>query len=300
MMTMNGKRGRGGEAVRLCRAAVLPGVLLAAVLLAGCGKAVITRDDPVRHENKGDQAYLAGDYETALREYNRSLELGSQKLKVNNNIGNVHFRRGQYELAEKYYRMALDIDPTYLFSINNLALTYVRRQNGAEAGRILSAALLKSPGNVLLLNSLSQVQAKQGDLKGAEASLKKAVEMNPDYAIALNNLGDLYLKNPAMGEDPLPFILRAIAKAPDNKLFYDTLGWYYCERGVFDEAAIALGKAFSQEPDNAEVRVHYATVLEWLGKEKEAMDLWQAVMDMPGDQELTTLARRRYWEIKGK
>ncbi len=275
--------------------------LIAAVLCCGCPSPKDkVREDAISHENLGDQFYEKGDMESAQREYTKALEMGSQKLKVYNNLGDVNFRRGQYEAAEKYYRMALRIDPSYIFSVNNLALTLYRLQNLDEAKNMLVGAIRQSPGSALLHNSLAQILIREGDLENGIGYLRKAVELNPDYAIALNNMGDLYLKNPELGEDPLPYVMRAIEKDPDNMLFYDTLGWYYCRIGVFDEALLALGKAFIQDPENIEIRFHYATVLEWLGKEKEALEQWQVIMEMPGDRELTNAARRHYWEIKGK
>jgi tetratricopeptide (TPR) repeat protein len=273
---------------------------LACLAGAGCGRAMIARDDAVARENRGDQLYEKGDWEGAQKEYTRALDMGSRKLKLYNNLGNVHFRRGQYELAEKHYRTALGIDPTYLFSRNNLALVRLRLQDADGAEALLREAMADSPGSALLHNSLGQVRLRRGDLAGAVAEFRKAVELNPDYAAALNNLGDVFLKNPALGEDPLPFIMRAIQKEPDNGLFYDTLGWYYVQAGVFDEALIALGKALVHDPDNLEVRVHYATALEWLGKEKEAMEQWQAITELPGEAELIELAWRSYWELKGR
>lgn len=287
-----GKRGRGWL--------VLAAGTMALVMVGGCGRKIVIRDDAPAYENRGDQLYEKGEYELALKEYNRALELGGLKLKLYNNIGNLHFRKGQYELADKNYRLALGIDPEYIFAINNLALALHRQRRPTEAKNLILEALKRSPGNALLLTSLARIVKDEGDLARAVDHLKRAIDTNPDYAVALNNLGDIYLNHPELGEDPVPYIRRAIEKNPDNKLFYDTLGWYYTQAGVFDEAIIALGKAFVQEPDNLEVRIHYATVLEWIGKEKEALEQWKAIMEIPGDVALVNEARRHYWELKGR
>lgn len=278
---------------------ILP-LVLAGALLQGCPMDNAGREDSLYHENRGDQLYEKGDMTAALNEYTAAMEMGSKKLKTYNNLGNVYFRRGQYELAEKYYREALAIDPLYLFSLNNLALTLYKQQNYEDARALVLKGLEKTKGSALLYNTLAQIVIKEGKLKEGIDYLLKSVEANPDYDIALNNLGDLYLKNPGLGEDPLPLIMRAIKKNPNNNLFYDALGWYYCQIGIFDEALIALGKAFIQDPENVEIRVHYATVLEWLGKEKEAMEQWKVVMEIPGEKDLINTARRHYWELKGR
>ncbi len=274
--------------------------LCSGILTPGCSGKRPPRETTALHEHNGDRYYEAGDFDSALREYSKALEMGSQKLKVYNNLGNVYFQRGQYEVAERYYRQALDIDPAYLFSLNNLALALLHQHRYRQAGSLLTKALTQSPGSAVLYNSLALVNLGEEDMESAAGFLKKAVEINPDYSVALNNLGDLYLKNPELGEDPLPYIKRAIEKDPENMLFYDSLGWYYFRNGIFSEALIHLGKAFVQDPDNLEVRVHYAEVLEWLGKEKEALEQWEAVMEMSGDQEMVNMARRHYWEIKGR
>jgi hypothetical protein len=44
---------------------------------------------------------------------------------------------------------------------------------------------------------------------------------------------------------------------------------------MFAEATIEIGKAFLYD-QKIEVRVHFATVLEWIGKEKEALGSGQS------------------------
>jgi cytochrome c-type biogenesis protein CcmH/NrfG len=69
---------------------------------------------------------------------------------------------------------------------------------------------------------------------------------------------------------------------------------------MFADATIQIGKAFRFDPRNLEVRVHYATVLEWIGKEKEALELWETILELTDDNRIRQMAREHFWEIRGR
>ena len=209
-------------------------------------------------------------------------------------------RQGKTGAAQAAYRKALELDPEYLFAMNNLVLALYRGGERDLARQFLSKAQMSWPRVSFFYSTDGYLRYLEGDRPAALAAFQEAIRLNPDSAAALNNTGALLLENPAPDVDPLPYLMRAIEKNPENVLFRDTLGWYYFKKGMFAEATIEIGKAFLYDPKNLEVRVHFATVLEWIGKEQEALEQWTKVLELADDERVKRVAHEHYWDLQGR
>jgi Flp pilus assembly protein TadD len=275
-------------------------VMIAALLLfAACGAGEESLSPAQQAERTGDQAYSEQNYEGAVESYLQALQAGALKIGIYNNLANAYLRGGRYNTARQQYLKALELDPEYLFGLNNLAIALFLSGEKEQAYQFLSQAQEAFPEISFLHTTYGVFRFRDGDNEGALGSFRKAVELNPDSPAALNNLGIFYLEQKQYGEDALPYLVRAVEKDPENKLFRDSLGWYYFNKGMFAEATIEIGQAFLYDPQNIEVRVHYATVLEWIGKDREALEQWGNILELAVDSETKKLARQHYWEIHG-
>ena len=279
-------------------------LLLAALLLLCAGQTGCRREAPLspvdKLESEGDAFYAAGEYEQAEATYRKALEVGAQRPRLQNNLGNALVRQGKSGAALAAYRKALELDPEYLFAMNNLVLALYRGGERDLARQFLSKAQMNWPRVSFFYSTDGYLRYLEGDHRGALAAFQEAIRLNPDSPAALNNVGVLLLEDPAGDEDPLPYLMRAIEKDPENMLFRDSLGWYYFQKGMFAEATIEIGKAFLYDPKNLEVRVHYATVLEWIGKEKEALEQWTKILELADDERLKRVAHEHYWDLQGR
>ncbi len=275
-------------------------VLAALLFAAGCGgeDTVLTQSEDL--ETRADRAYFDGEAEAAIERYQASLQSGASTTRLHNNLGNALFKEQRYNAAEQSYLKALELDPEYLFALNNLAVARYMAGETDEAMGLLREAQKTFPNVSFLRTTEGFFRYDQGDREGALEAFRQAVRINPDSPAALNNLGVLAMENPEMGEDPLPFILRAIDKDPSNHLFHDSLGWYNFNRGMFADATIEIGRAFLYDPQNLEVRTHYATVLEWIGKDREALEQWEKILELAADRETRRKALEHVWEIRGR
>jgi len=257
--------------------------------------------DPVEKlELVGNEFFAAGEYEQAEATYRKALDSGAQRPRLQNNIGNSLARQGKNGAARAAYRKALELDPEYLFAMNNLALALYHGGERDLARQFLSKAQMNWPRVSFFYSTVGYFSYLEGDHPAALASFQEAIRLNPNSAAALNNTGALLLERPAADIDPLPFLMRAIEKNPENVLFRDTLGWYYFKKGMFAEATIEIGKAFIYDPKNLEVRVHFATVLEWIGKEQEALEQWKKVLELADDERVKRVAHEHYWDLHGR
>jgi superkiller protein 3 len=266
---------------------------------AGCRKETAV-PQVEKLEQAGDDFYAAGEFEQAEAAYRKALELGAQRPRLQNNLGNALARQGKSGAAQAAYRTAIGLDPEYLFAMNNLVLALYRGGERDQARQALAKAQMSWPRVSFFYSTDGYLRYLAGDHAAALAAFQEAIRLNPDSPAALNNVGALLLENPATETDPLPYLMRAIEKNPENVLFRDTLGWYYFKKGMFAEATIEIGKAFLYDPKNLEVRVHFATVLEWIGKEKEALEQWTKVLELADDERVKRVAHEHYWDLKGR
>lgn len=281
-----------------------PRPLLAALLLLAAGALGCKREAEVsafdKLEQSGNQLYAAGEYEQAEAAYRKALEVGPSRPRLENNLGNALVRAGKVGAAQAAYRKALAQDPEYLFATNNLVLALYRGGERERAHQFLTQAQMSWPQVSFFYSTAGYLRYLEGDRAAALAAFQEAVRLNPDSPAALNNIGALLLESPAPESDPLPYVMRAIEKDPENGLFRDTLGWYHFKKGMFAEATIEIGKAFLYDPKNLEVRVHFATVLEWIGKEGEALEQWTKVLELADDERLKRVAHEHYWDLRGR
>ncbi len=281
-------------------ARLLLAALLALVAVApGCRRETAVAPAE-KLEQEGNQAYAAGEYEQAEAVYRKAIEVGSERPRLQNNLGNALLREGKSGAAQAAYRKALELDPEYLFAMNNLVLALYRGGDRELARRFLSQAQMSWPRVSFFYSTAGYLHYLEGDHVAALKSFQEAIRLNPDSPAALNNTGALLLENPLPDIDPLPYLMRAIEKDPDNVLFRDTLGWYSFKKGMFAEATIEIGKAFLYDPKNLEVRVHFATVLEWIGKEREALEQWTKVLELADDERVKRVAHEHYWDLQGR
>ncbi len=278
--------------------------VFAALVALGLGLQGCHRETPVAPVEKlelaGNEFYAAGEYEQAEASYRKALEIGAQRPRLHNNLGNTLARQGKNGAAQAAYRKAIELDPGYLFAMNNLVLALYRGGERDLARQFLSKAQVSWPRVSFFYSTDGYLHYLEGDLPAALGAFQEAIRLNPNSASALNNTGALLLENPSPDADPLPYLMRAIEKNPENVLFHDTLGWYYFKKGMFAEATIEIAKAFLYDPKNLEVRVHFATVLEWIGKEREALEQWTKVLELADDERTKRVAHEHYWDLQGR
>jgi Flp pilus assembly protein TadD len=274
-------------------------LLTAGFFCTGCDKEETVLSPVEELERQGDQSYFGQSTEEAAEAYLKAVQSGARTVKLHNNLGNAYFRNERYNAARDSYFKALELDPEYLFSLNNIALSIYFADETDEALRLIDEAIASFPNISFLYSTKGYLRYREGDREGARKAFERALEISPDSPAALNNLGWFYLEE-GSPEDPLPYLMRAIEKDGTNKLFHDSLGWYYYRKGMFAEATIEIGKALLYDPRNIEVRVHYASVLEWIGKDQEALKQWQEILELTEEGHTRRLALAHSWEIRGR
>jgi tetratricopeptide (TPR) repeat protein len=121
---------------------------------------------------------------------------------------------------------------------------------------------------------------RRGDLAGAAAEYGKALKIDPEFAPALNNLAAIELtsnKAPAKAES---LARRAVAAAPNNAAYRDTLAETLAAQGKHEAALAEQQQAVRLEPGNPLYLAHAGTLQARLGKKTEAIDSLSRALKM--------------------
>ncbi len=206
-------------------------------------------------------------------------------------------RQGQWEDALAQYETAASIDSVYspTFLHWGIALEELERWEAALEKLNQAVALANDKSRVLfyLGSCYEQASRKLGRdeyFDRAVGTFQRLLEIEPNDAYALNYLGYMYADKGMRLTEAVALLERAIALAPDNSAFLDSMGWAYFRLGELAQAEHYLQQALEQmdEGDPEEQAVifdHAGDIASALGKTDEARTHWQKVLELAPDNE---------------
>ena len=80
--------------------------------------------DPRAHQYLGLAYQNAGDFDSAIKEYKKSLSLNPFQADVHNNIGVSYFYKGDIDTAINHFKHALSLNPSDRDAHYNLGIAY--------------------------------------------------------------------------------------------------------------------------------------------------------------------------------
>lgn len=162
----------------------------------------------------------------------------------------------------------------------------------SEAEQLLTTALNKFPNETNLLFARVLYYDSITDREGSERDLQQIIRMLPEDSRALNHLGYMLADQTTRYEEALQLIERAIAISPQDPAIIDSLAWSLYKVGRYEEALVHIRRAFADFPDD-EVASHLGEILWALGREQEAMQVWQDALEDEPDSLLIKEAMTR-------
>lgn len=159
----------------------LPCLLLG--LLAGCTlPRVVILNDPLsarQHNDLGVAYQERGEYDLALRSFQRATTLDREWALPLFNRGNLYAEQGQWRLARESYRQALRREPGNAAAMNNLSWVLLRSAESDEALVWAERAVAAAPQEPTYLDTLAEVRLALDDQPGARAALAAALALDP-------------------------------------------------------------------------------------------------------------------------
>ena len=169
-------------------------------------------------------------------------------------------KSGDTKKAIQLYEEAIDLGAKDIGIFLNLALIYKEASQYKEAIAVLQKALQKNEkdqsqkvGISKVYNNLGNVYRAQGAYDKAIEAFQKALSLDSNLAGPNMNIGITYDVHQNMREKAIPFYLKEIEIAPNDKLTYEAylnLGIYYQEvTKEYDKSIQYLRHAIRVNPD---------------------------------------------------
>jgi predicted Zn-dependent protease len=304
---------------------LLVGVLLAAVLLGGCGGAEARKS---KHLEKG-QAFLAdNNLEKARVEFRNALQIAPNDSEARYENGFVDERLGNPREAAQFYQGAIDVNADNLKARIALGRLYLFSGAPDKALDTIRPSLLKHPDDpgVLTVRAAARVQLKDSD--GALQDAQRAVQLAPTSEDAVAVLAGIYksrnepdkarvlLENSikqipntidlrfalaqiysSLGQEPEveALLIEMIRLKPKEKAHRLRLAQYYARLNHIDEAERVLRDAVKALPDERDLKTGLVEFLAARrGRDAAAKELGTMIAADPKDFELK-LAQAQFY-----
>jgi len=185
---------------------------------------------------------------------------------------------GHFELAENGYEKLLAADPKSIPL--HRRMVEVAGLAGDRNKELLYArqAHALSPNDLAATVTFAAALAHNGKLAEARTEYERAVQTHPDSAPALNNVAFFLADSGGDLDEALRLARRALASAPDQPDFADTVGYIYLKKGMYDTAIQTFRGLARRFPAYAGFHYHLGLALFEKGEKAAARKELQTAM----------------------
>lgn len=199
------------------------------------------------HNNLGIALHGRGEFEAAIAQYRKTLELRPKDTTARFNLGNSCLALGRFDEAEQAYRETVSIEPTSYRGYYGLSVALSRLGRTDDALR----------------------------------SGLRAIELNPRYADAHFWVGVL-LAQQGRSVESVPHFRQFVEARPDSFDGHKNLAAALAVQGELEQAAAHFSAALSIDPDSAGVHFNLGRVREVQGRLEEAAREFAAAIRLDG------------------
>ena len=194
----------------------------------------------------GHTAFISGNNENAIAQYNKALELSSEDERIYYNIGLILLRQKKNDKAMEFFEKAIKEDPEFIRAYLGIAGVYLLKKDFEKARKYYNKALNIDPDNALIYFSLGKICNMKGKYGKAIVILRKAIELDPKLLKAYNQLGIVYFKLKEY-DNCIKVCKEAIKINPGFGEAYFSIGRAYKARGNLKKAREYFLKAEQME-----------------------------------------------------
>lgn len=222
--------------------------------IADFTKAIELRsDNPDRYVNRGNAYLQIESFEAALEDYNKAIELSPKLVKAYNGRSVVYEMIDKIDDACNDLMTAIELDGTYGAPYFNLGLLYITMGKDDEALVCVNKANQLLPNNTDILRTRGDLHAALGDADKAYQDFILALEADSENLKAHRNLSWLLSTSDQSsirnGKEALSHALWCCEKTDWKEASsLEVLAAAYAECGNFDEAVRWQSEALQLRP----------------------------------------------------
>lgn len=209
--------------------------------------------------NKLSQKFNKQEFKKVIQDANKLIKAYPKEIDLYNIKGASNAALGEYEKAIKCYEKILQIDTNSAKAYYNIAVMYDSLKAPKESIKYYKYAIKHKADHFDAYNNMGSAYRALGNLEYALKAYNKVIHINPNHAYAHNNIGNLYLLKQLPKE-----AIKAFKKAIFfNNKYADAmvnLGDAYIAVKRFSDAYQSFSNALLVNPHHAKALVKIAAL----------------------------------------
>jgi tetratricopeptide (TPR) repeat protein len=195
----------------------------------------------------------------------------------------LHLRQRDLGAALEAADRALGIAPEFADALELRGDILVASGEFQAASAAYDLMIASRPGHAPAYLKAAMARQQAGDTQRATRDYLAALEINSELAVAYNNLAWMAVETNGDLEQAEAWARRAVALAPQQPSFLDTLGWTYRARGRLAEAASTLSAAAQLTGSGPGTHYRLGTVRLEQGDKEGAEAAFRRALEMQPD-----------------
>ena len=259
--------------------------------------------NPTPHEYLGGDVYPKMNRpDDATKELNLALQLDPKDWRAYGNLGLNAYRAGDYKSAVSQWEQALKLEPDSVALLRNLGAAYHAVGRDDDAIAVLQRALVINP-SADAYNNLGTILFYQGKYDQAVPAFEKSVSLSDNAYDSWASLGDAYRWSSTQKDKARPayatairLVRQEITKNPNQADLKADLAIYLAKNGDKQNALAAVQQLQKAQIADPSVLYDVATVYELCGNRDQALSSLLAAVkagqelgDISNDPELVSL-----------
>lgn len=185
--------------------------------------------------DRGVIAFVNGDAEGAMNDYNLAIKANPNHAYALNDRGSLYMKSGDLDKAIADYQKASKADAKSAFIFNNLGSAYRKKGDLDKAIEAYGNAVKLQGDYAIAYNNRGMAYFEKGQLEKAKGDFDKALSIDAMYAMAYNNRASIAIKKEEW-EAAIRDTDKAISINPD-------FAYAYYNRAIAEEMLRQLDKA---------------------------------------------------------
>ena len=194
--------------------------------ISGCTRIIEAGEEPsenlaLAYYNRGRSYSDKGDYDRAIADYDRAIELQPSYVIAYNNRGAAYGSKGDYDRAIADYDKAIQLQPDYAVAYNNRGWVYFKKGQYDRAIADADRAIQLQPDYAYAYDTRGSTHAANGDLAKALIDYRAVVSLVPasdplrdQVLVRITELEKKLATNPTVTPAPSP-----VPEEPGRRVF---------------------------------------------------------------------------------
>ena len=179
----------------------------------------VSKNNAAAYNGRGKAYRVRGNYEQALSDYNKAIELDPAFFKAYHNRAKIYFDQQKYDLAIEDYTIVLQYDPRFYEAVSNLGAIYASQQKNDLALEMLNKALDIKPGHLNTIRNRGMLYEQMGEFEKALADFDIYLKERPGND-GIHNLAGVIYQNLKQHDQAIVAFTHSIEINPSQGIYW--------------------------------------------------------------------------------